>query len=202
MPSVEAHTHNYVPKNAAITAATKCKITYNANGLVTAGANLAASDIPNLDASKITSGIFADARIPNLGAGKITSGTLGIARGGTGQATVLGARKALGVGYSATGARQQLTATKLECIASGHYVLEVQLTISGETTTSYVPFVHPGTASTLKVIVPQGTTSTNETMNVCLTLSTTAKQVSLSSISIPALANASASYYTVKVYIW
>lgn len=40
--------------NAAITAATKCKITYDAKGLVTAGADLQASDIPNLSLSKIT----------------------------------------------------------------------------------------------------------------------------------------------------
>ena len=54
----------YVPKPAtALTAATKCKITYDANGLVTAGADLSASDIPNLGAGKITSGTFADARI-------------------------------------------------------------------------------------------------------------------------------------------
>ena len=63
---------------------------------------LAASDIPNLAASKITSGSFATARIPSLAASKITSGsfdaaripslntskltagTLGAARGGTG----------------------------------------------------------------------------------------------------------------------
>lgn len=43
-------------------------------------AQLAASDIPNLAASKITSGAFADARIPNLAASKITSGTFATAR--------------------------------------------------------------------------------------------------------------------------
>ena len=49
--------------NSAITGATKCKITYDSKGLVTAGANLSASDMPNLNASKITAGTFADARI-------------------------------------------------------------------------------------------------------------------------------------------
>lgn len=54
---------NKVTANTAITGATKCKITYDSKGLVTAGANLAASDIPSLAADKITSGTFADARI-------------------------------------------------------------------------------------------------------------------------------------------
>jgi len=43
-----------VTANGAITAATKCKITYDAKGLVTAGADLAESDIPALHLSKIT----------------------------------------------------------------------------------------------------------------------------------------------------
>ena len=43
-----------VDANTAITGATKTKITYDSKGLVTAGADLAASDIPNLSLSKIT----------------------------------------------------------------------------------------------------------------------------------------------------
>lgn len=43
-----------VTANTAITGATKCKITYDSKGLVTAGADLAASDIPNLSLDKIT----------------------------------------------------------------------------------------------------------------------------------------------------
>ena len=41
-------------KTTPIVAATKCKITYDADGLVTAGADLAESDIPNLHLSKIS----------------------------------------------------------------------------------------------------------------------------------------------------
>jgi len=41
---------------------------------------LSASQIPSLDASKITSGSFNVARIPSLDASKITSGTLGVDR--------------------------------------------------------------------------------------------------------------------------
>lgn len=43
-----------VTANAAITGATKCKITYDTKGLVTAGADLAESDIPLLHLSKIS----------------------------------------------------------------------------------------------------------------------------------------------------
>lgn len=43
-----------VTANAAITGATHTKITYDAKGLVTGGASLSASDIPNLTLAKIT----------------------------------------------------------------------------------------------------------------------------------------------------
>ncbi len=69
-----------VDKNANITAGTKTKITYDSKGLVTAGADLVATDIPNLDAGKITTGTFVDARIPNLNASKINAGTFDVAR--------------------------------------------------------------------------------------------------------------------------
>ena len=43
-----------VDKNADITAATKCKITYDVKGLVTGGADLQQSDIPSLNLTKIS----------------------------------------------------------------------------------------------------------------------------------------------------
>jgi len=55
-----------------VTAGTYAKTTVNAKGLVTGGSSLVAADIPNLDASKITSGVFAVARIPNLPISHIT----------------------------------------------------------------------------------------------------------------------------------
>lgn len=46
-----------MPRNAAITGATKTKITYDADGLVTAGADLAAGDMPTgIDAANIGTG--------------------------------------------------------------------------------------------------------------------------------------------------
>lgn len=57
------------------TAGTYTKVTTDAEGRVTVGASLAATDIPALDAAKITTGQFADARISDLGVDKITSGT-------------------------------------------------------------------------------------------------------------------------------
>ena len=56
------------------TAGTYTKVTTDAKGRVSSGTTLSASDIPNLDASKITSGVFDAAEIPNLDAGKIVSG--------------------------------------------------------------------------------------------------------------------------------
>lgn len=63
---------NRVVKNADIVAGTGTKITYDTKGLVTGSTTLSASDIPSLDASKIT------------------SGTLPVLRGGTGVTTSTG----------------------------------------------------------------------------------------------------------------
>lgn len=69
-----------VDKNADIAAGTHPKITYDEKGLVTGGGALVAGDIPNLDAAKINSGTFADARIPSLNASKINAGVFNVAR--------------------------------------------------------------------------------------------------------------------------
>jgi hypothetical protein len=52
--AVQTQIDNKVTKNANITGGTKCKITYDAKGLVTGGANLAASDIPDISATYVT----------------------------------------------------------------------------------------------------------------------------------------------------
>lgn len=51
--SINSLGSNKVTKNPAITGATKTKITYDSKGLVTAGADLAASDIPDLSSTYI-----------------------------------------------------------------------------------------------------------------------------------------------------
>lgn len=53
--AVQTQLNAKVEKNDDITAGTKCKITYDAKGLVTGGANLSESDIPTLDSAKIGS---------------------------------------------------------------------------------------------------------------------------------------------------
>ena len=56
-----------VDENAAITGATKTKITYDAKGLVTAGADLAAGDMPTgIDATKISTGSISNAEFDYL----------------------------------------------------------------------------------------------------------------------------------------
>ena len=49
--------------------------------------SLDAAEIPNLDTGKITTGTLADARVPNLNASKITAGTIATARLGSGTAS-------------------------------------------------------------------------------------------------------------------
>jgi hypothetical protein len=104
-----------VTANTAITAGTATKITYDTKGLVTSGTTLAAADIPNLDAGKITSGTFADARIPDLNASKITAGTFGVVRGGTGATTLASGEVLIGAG---TGAVTTLSRSGIDSRAS------------------------------------------------------------------------------------
>jgi hypothetical protein len=62
--SLQAAINTKVTSNTIITPATATKITYDGKGLVTGSSSLLASDIPSLDAAKITSGQIDIARIP------------------------------------------------------------------------------------------------------------------------------------------
>ena len=57
-----------VVANAAITGATKCKITYDAKGLVTAGADLTVSDLPDSIPFSKTTGVLPYAQSPIMAA--------------------------------------------------------------------------------------------------------------------------------------
>lgn len=70
--------------NTGVTPGTYAKMTVDAKGRVTAGSSLAAADIPNLDAAKIT------------------TGTIPVSRGGTGGTDQATARSGLGIGSMAT----------------------------------------------------------------------------------------------------
>ncbi|HBP6769008.1 TPA: phage tail protein [Pseudomonas aeruginosa] len=59
--------------NTGVAVGTYTKVGVNAKGLVTSAASLTADDVPWLDASKVASGMFADARLPWYAQGLCTS---------------------------------------------------------------------------------------------------------------------------------
>ena len=60
---------------SGVAAGTYTKVSVDVTGRVITGATLVATDIPSLDATKITTGTFPSAQIPSLDASKITTGT-------------------------------------------------------------------------------------------------------------------------------
>lgn len=71
-------TNNTISIDNTVSGATKCKVTYNNQGLVTAGADLAASDIPDISATYVaTSLLGANSGVATLGSdGKVPSSQL------------------------------------------------------------------------------------------------------------------------------
>lgn len=61
--AIQAQIDTKVTANSNITAATKTKITFDAKGLVTAGADLVASDIPDISATYLTSESFTSVSV-------------------------------------------------------------------------------------------------------------------------------------------
>ena len=78
-----------VEGNTAITGATKCKITYDSKGLVTAGADLAESDIPTLHLAKITDVTASAAEVNVLDGITASTAELNILDGVTADASEL-----------------------------------------------------------------------------------------------------------------
>lgn len=76
--ALETASANHVVKNEAITAGTHTKITYDAKGLVTAGANLTADDIPTIPNTKV-SGLGSLATLDAVGSAQITDGAVATA---------------------------------------------------------------------------------------------------------------------------
>lgn len=76
-----------VDKNEAITGATKCKITYDAKGLVTAGADLEQADIPSLNLTKISDVTATATEVNVLDGITATTAELNILDGVTADAT-------------------------------------------------------------------------------------------------------------------
>lgn len=108
----------YVAKNTAITGATKCKITYDSKGLVTKGENLEATDIPNLAASKITSGTFADERIASASTWNAKQNALSADQLAATNSGITADKVETYDGY-ATGKQNALSTTQLNAVNSG-----------------------------------------------------------------------------------
>lgn len=105
-----------VVANAAITGATKCKITYDAKGLVTAGADLTVSDLPDSIPFSKTTGVLPYAQSPIMAASFPVSATADTAFAvSTGMTTALIAQafdannKVVGCEMAITGGTVSLT---------------------------------------------------------------------------------------------
>lgn len=101
---------NIVPKSQ--TKNTVFAAPSNANGAPSFRA-LVAADIPNLAASKITSGTLGVDRIPAHSTDKLTSGTLPLGRGGTGATTKLAAFANIGAWSSSLGSTSGTTSKNI-----------------------------------------------------------------------------------------
>lgn len=75
---IDISSSNVISIDNSVTAATKCKVTYNNKGLITGGADLSSSDIPDISATYVaTSLLGANSGVATLGAdGKVPSSQL------------------------------------------------------------------------------------------------------------------------------
>jgi hypothetical protein len=145
-----------VDENAAITGATKTKITYDAKGLVTAGADLAASDLPTgIDAAKISSGVISNAEFDYLNGltdniqtqlgGKQDALTL-TTTGSSGAATLVGSTLNIPQ-YSGGGGGGSGTVTNVSALTLGTTGTDLSSTVANSTTTPVITLNVPNASA-------------------------------------------------------
>lgn len=87
--SIQTQLDSKVDENAAITGATKCKITYDSKGLVTGGDDLQQSDIPALNLSKISDVTASASEVNILDGATVSTAELNVLDGITASTTEL-----------------------------------------------------------------------------------------------------------------
>lgn len=150
-----------VDKNDAITAGTHTKITYDAKGLVTAGADLEESDIPSLHLAKVTDVTATAAEVNKLAGLDTTATELGYVHGVTSaiQTQLNGKVDALASGPTA-GDYTKVTVTADGLVSAGTTLSE-----------SDIPSLHLAkvtdvTATAAEVNVLDGITATTAELNI------------------------------------
>lgn len=145
-----------VDENAAITGATKTKITYDAKGLVTAGADLAASDLPTgIDAAKISGGSISNTEFDYLNGlsdniqtqlnGKQQSLTL-TTTGSSGAATLVSGTLNIPQ-YSGGGGGGSGTVTNVSALTLGTTGTDLSSTVANSTTTPVITLNVPNASA-------------------------------------------------------
>jgi hypothetical protein len=202
-----------VDENAAITGATKTKITYDAKGLVTAGADLAASDLPTgIDAAKISSGVISNAEFDYLNGltdniqtqlgGKQAALTL-TTTGSSGAATLVGATLNIPQYSGGGGGGGSGTVTSVAALTLGTTGTDLSSSVANSTTTPVITLNVPTASAANRGAVSSTDWSTFNAKQAALVSGTNIKTVNSTSllgsgnvaVEPPITATTSADYY-------
>ena len=175
-----------VDENASITGATKTKITYDAKGLVTAGADLAASDLPTgIDAAKISSGVISNAEFDYLNGltdniqtqlnGKQQSLTL-TTTGSSGAATLVSGTLNIPQ-YSGGGGGGSGTVTSVAALTLGTTGTDLSSTVATSTTTPVITLNVPTASAANRGALSAADWTTFNAKQQALSTVTTAQSV-------------------------